>query len=101
MRTRIDLQNFLEKMMGNDHVYYQPPATVKMKYPAIKYERSTFVNQYANNITYKQKIAYTLTILDKKPDNPVIAKLSKLPLCRFDRHYTSDGLNHDVFTIFF
>lgn len=101
MRTREDLQSFLEDLIENENVYYRRPATVKMRYPAIVYDRTTFDNRYANNSVYKQKTAYTLTVIDKRPDNPVIFKLSKMPLCRFDRHYIADGLNHDVFTLFY
>lgn len=101
MRTQADLQSFLEKLLNSENVYYRAPAGVKMKYPAIKYDRSAFDTNYANNKAYKQKTAYTLTVIDKNPDNPVIFKLSEMPLCRFDRHYIADGLNHDVFTLYF
>lgn len=101
MRTRLELQKLLEEIIGNENVYYQPPAAVKIKYPAIRYSRSTFNNQYANDRVYKQKIAYVITVIDKKPDNPAVAKLSNMPLCRFDRNYVADGLNHDVFTLFY
>lgn len=101
MRTRLEFHKFLEELIGNKNVYYQPPASVKMKYPAIVYGRSSFDNRYANDKVYKQKTRYSVTIIDKKPDNPAIEELSKLPYCLFDRHYTADGLNHDVFTIYF
>lgn len=101
MRTRLQLQEMLENLMRNDHVYYRPPASVKMKYPAIVYRLSGFDNKHANNKVYKQMKRYTLTIIDKKPDNPVIDILSTWPLCSFDRHYEADGLNYDVFTLYF
>lgn len=101
MKTRLQLQEMLENLIGNNHVYYRPPASVKMKYPAIVYRLSGFDNKHANNKVYKQMKRYTLTIIDKKPDNPVIDILSIQPLCSFDRHYEADGLNHDVFTLYF
>lgn len=37
MGTRLELQNKLEELLGSRHVYFQPPESVKMEYPAIKY----------------------------------------------------------------
>ena len=38
MGTRIELQLKLEEILGSRHVYFQPPASIKMTYPAIVYE---------------------------------------------------------------
>ena len=38
-KTRLELQSVLEQTLGSRNVYFQPPASVKMKYPAIVYER--------------------------------------------------------------
>ncbi len=84
-----------------DHVYFQPPANVTMAYPAIRYERARIDNLSANNNVYKQDVAYTVTVIDKDPDSEIVRKVSQLPLCRFNRHYTADNLNHDVFLIYF
>ena len=40
MKTRLELQNKLEELLGFRHVYYQPPESVKMEYPAIRYSKS-------------------------------------------------------------
>ena len=101
MATRIDLQNVLEELLGNRNVYYQPPESLKMSYPAIVYSRKTIDNSYANNSVYKQNYAYEITVIDKNPDSEIVNKVSKLPTCRFDRHFKSDNLNHDVFTLYY
>lgn len=101
MATRVDLQNALEKLLGSRNVYYQPPESLKMKYPAIVYARKTIDNSYANNSVYKQNYAYEITVIDKNPDSEIVNKVSKLPTCRFDRHFKSDNLNHDVFTLYY
>ena len=101
MATRIDLQNVLEKILGSRNVYYQPPESLKMSYPAIVYSRKTIDNLYANNSVYKQNYAYEITVIDKNPDSEIVNKVSKLPTCRFDRHFKSDNLNHDVFTLYY
>lgn len=101
MATRIDLQNVLEELLGSRNVYYQPPESLKMNYPAIVYARKTIDNSYANNSVYKQNYAYEITVIDKNPDSEIVNKVSKLPTCRFDRHFKSDNLNHDVFTLYY
>ena len=101
MATRIDLQNILEELLGSRNVYYQPPESLKMSYPAIVYSRKTIDNSYANNSVYKQNYAYEITVIDKNPDSEIVNKVSKLPTCRFDRHFKSDNLNHDVFTLYY
>ena len=101
MATRVDLQNVLEELLGSRNVYYQPPESLKMNYPAIVYTRKTIDNSYANNSVYKQNYAYEITVIDKNPDSEIVNKVSKLSTCRFDRHFKSDNLNHDVFTLYY
>ena len=101
MATRVDLQNVLEELLGSRNVYYQPPESLKMNYPAIVYARKTIDNSYANNSVYKQNYAYEITVIDKNPDSEIVNKVSKLPTCGFDRHFKSDNLNHDVFTLYY
>lgn len=101
MSRRTDLDAKLRELLGSTNVYYQPPESIKMKYPAIKYSRTDIRGTYANNSTYLQNDCYELIVIDPKPDNPVIKELLRLPSCRFNRHYTADNLNHDVLTIFY
>ena len=101
MASRLKLQTMLEELLGSRNVYFQPPLSVKMSYPAIVYSRKLIDNEYADNTVYKQSFAYDLTIIDKNPDSDISMKISKLPKCRFDRHYVSDNLNHYVFTLYF
>lgn len=101
MGTRLELQTLLETLLGSKNVYYQPPATIQMKYPAIVYSRDGIENIHANDGVYGQSVSYAVTVIDKNPDSEFVKKVSKLPKCRFDRHYTSDNLNHDVFTLYY
>lgn len=101
MKTRLELQNKLEELLGLPNVYYQAPASKNMSYPAIRYVRSRIETDKANNSTYAKRIRYEITVIDKRPDNPVIDKLLELPYCSFDRHYTADNLNHDVLTLYY
>lgn len=101
MGTRLDLHEVLCDILGSRSVYFQPPASVKMTYPAIVYGLSGIDSNHANNSPYRQVRSYTVTLIDKNPDSPIIGDLSRLPACRFDRHYVADNLNHYVFTLYF
>ena len=101
MASRLKLQTELEELLGTRNVYYSPPASLKMQYPAIVYSRSDIDNAHANNSVYKQEYAYEIIVIDRNPDSEIVKKVSRLPRCRFNRHYPSDNLNHDVFTIYY
>ena len=101
MGSRLKLQTLLETLLGSRNVYFQPPPSVSMNYPAIVYSTNDIVNNHADNSVYSQTIAYDVTIIDKNPDSEYVKKISKLPMCVFERHYTANNLNHDVFTLYF
>lgn len=101
MNSRLKLHELLCEALGSMQVYFQPPETVKMKYPAIVYSRNNISNRHANDDVYMQSPSYSITVIDKNPDSDIVDKVSLLPRCRFDRHYTSDNLNHDTFTIYY
>lgn len=101
MASRLELQTMLEELLDSENVYYQPPASVKMSYPAIVYSRKNIDNSHANNSVYGQNLSYEIIVIDEDPDSDIVMKVSALPLCKFDRHYETDNLNHDVFTLYF
>jgi len=98
--NRLKLQTLLEDVLGNKNVYFQPPESLKIQYPCIVYERNPIKNVVSDNSVYNQKLSYTITLIDKNPCSDVVMKLSQLPLCRHDRCFKSDNLNHDVFSIY-
>lgn len=101
MASRIELQTKLEELLGSRNVYYQPPASVKMEYDAIRYSKKNIQRSNANNNLYLKNNCYDLIVISKRPDPDVMDKLLELPYCSFDRYYTSDNLNHYVFTLYY
>lgn len=102
MATRQEqLQSELEELLGSKNVYYQPPESKKMVYPAIRYSMKDIKSTYANNIMYSRMNCYELVVIDRLPDNEVIDKLLQIPYCTFNRHYVADNLNHDVFILYY
>ena len=96
---RQDLSTVLHKIC--DNVYFQPPESVKLKFPCIVYERTDIHINHADNLAYYMKDQYTLTVVDKNPDSTITEKVKMLPKCRFVRHFVSDNLNHDMFELYF
>jgi hypothetical protein len=101
MGSRLALQTIFEGLLGSRNVYFQPPSTVTMSYPCIVYARSNIDTKFADNSPYVRKKRYMVTVIDKNPDSLVPDKVGNLPMCIFDRNYTADNLNHDVFNIYF
>lgn len=101
MASRLQLQTLLEEILSSKNVYFQPPETVKMQYPAIVYSLNGIDNNNADDLPYIQSRSYEIILIDRDPDSETINKLSKLPMCRFNRHYKADNLNHYVFTLYY
>lgn len=82
------------------YVYFQPPASVTMKYPAIRYELSRLDMTPADNKSYLVDAAYQVTVIDPDPDSAIADQLLEFEYCRFNRSYTANNLNHFVFVIY-
>ena len=101
MASRLKLQSTLEEFLESKNVYFQPPESKKMEYPAIKYSMDDIDKRSADDTAYMLTKKYELIVISKKPDHPVINKLLQLPMCSYNRHYTADNLNHDVLTLYY
>lgn len=101
MASRLKLHEELCAILGSRNVYFKPPESVKMKYPAIVYSRKNIDNRLANNSVYKQDLSYEIIAIYDDPDSELPIDISKMPCCRFDRSYTSDNLYHDVYTLYY
>lgn len=101
MASRLELQTELEGLLGSRNVYFQPPTSVQMKYPAIKYRLYDIDKDHADNMPYKQLKSYEVILIDPDPDSEYVDELIQLPYCSFDRYYPADNLNHYVFTLYY
>lgn len=100
MHTRKELHEELKKIAG-DNVYFQPPPSIHINYPAIVYIRSGLPSVSADDSPYSVSHRYLITVIDNVPNSPLSEKMSWLPTVQFDRSYIADRLYHDVFTIFY
>lgn len=101
MGTRQELQELLEQLLDSKNVYYQPPASMHIEYPAIVYSKSKIETTKADNSSYLMHTRYDVIVVDRRPDNPVIKELLTLPLCSYDRQYKTDNLYHDSLTLYY
>ena len=101
MASRLELQSRLESILGSRNVYFQPPATVRMKYPAIVYSLNWIESIHAEDNVYNSTNQYSITFITDDPDSPIIHQLASLPLCRFNRYYAVDNLNHYTYNLYF
>ena len=85
---------------GDRHIYFNPPPSVRMRYPAIKYSLNNINRNFANNDGYQTLSSYEVTLIDEDPDSIYVDKILQIPYCSFNRFYIADDLNHWVFTIY-
>jgi len=103
MAQREDLQALLVSLLGLPNVYFQPPPTIQMVYPCIVYRREYKATKHANNKPYNHRKRYLLTVITRanESDSDIPDRIADLPECTYDRFYTAENLNHDVFKLFF
>lgn len=98
--TRMDLHRLLCSLNESGSVYFQPPESIKLKYPAIIYEVSRLPNRFADDTVYKTNSVFKIMVIDKDPESKIVEAIRSLPKASFVTYYTRDNLNHTVFTIY-
>jgi hypothetical protein len=99
MGQRLELHALLMEIAPN--VYFQAPTNTQMQYPCIKYERDGDSSQHADNEPYRHTKRYQVTVIDRNPDSVLPDLVEELPMCRFDRYFAAEDLNHYIFNLFF
>lgn len=102
MDRRLQLHDMLKTVMGGltSKVYFQPPSNVKVEYPCIVYQRDGADTEFASNLPYSFNQRYQVTLIDRDPDNPAREMIAALPMCRYERYFAANNLNHDIFVIY-
>ena len=107
LQRRLELHEKFISILGTagekeSRVYFQPPNSVAMKYPAIRYEKDGASAVHADNGAYLRTQRYRVTVIDPDPDSVIAAEiLSCFPLCMPDRSYRADNLNHDTLILYY
>ena len=102
MNKRLELHDKLKEIIGNDNVYFQPPASVHLSYPCVIYKVGNGKAKYADGMVYGYINSYELVFIFKKPNIWIIDKvLEALPMCKMSRAYVADNLNHYAFSVYY
>ena len=99
MGQRLELHQLLETFTEN--VYFQPPTNIQLKYPCIIYKRDFAETKFADDKPYNHTLRYAVTVIDPDPDSEIPGKVAAMPMSLFNRFYTADELNHDVYNVYF
>lgn len=101
---RLELDARLRRILGSNNLYYEPPASFKMKYPCIRYSRSRIDTVNADNKVYLGNQRYEIIAIYYDVDSDIPERIlhnDEGLILSSDRHYVADGLHHDVFTTTF
>lgn len=101
LSNRKDLSELLRSILGDnrENVYFQPPESLKLKYPCIVYELGSYLPTKADNKAYLIRESYSITLITKLPDTEIGKQLLNVEGSKFDRYFVNDNLYHYVFTI--
>lgn len=99
MAPRLQLQSLLETFVEN--VYFQPPENITLKYPCIIYKRDYANSMFADDIPYNYTLRYSIMVIDRDPDSVIPSKVAAMPMSLFNRFFTAENLNHDVFSVYY
>lgn len=101
MGSRLELQSTFEELLGSRNVYYNPPATLVMEYPCIRYALGGIQTRNANDAKYSKTKRYEGIVISKKSDPEVVDKILDLQYTSLGTPYKADNLNHYPFTIYY
>ena len=101
MGNRSELNAIFCRILGSNNVYFQTPESIKMKYPAIRYNVSRINRLDADNTWYSLQKTYSVTLIYKEPDSELPMEMAKLDRCQHIQHYRADNLYHDVYEIIY
>lgn len=96
------MQEEFEELIGSKSVFYNPPASLRLSYPCIKYSLSGIRSKRADNMNYNNLNRYKVMVIDTNPDSDIHVKLlSHFKMCTFDTEYVADNLYHRVLTLYY
>lgn len=101
MKTRLEVQEMLEKILGSSNVYFQAPPNTGMKYPCIVYRFDRFGTDNADNQPYILTGRWEIHHMYKSIKNDIKeTMLFAAPYVTFDRRIVTDGVYNDFYTIY-
>ena len=102
MARRLQLHEELCTILGTRNVYFQPPESVKLEYDCIVYSINNREDLRADDRHYRNLIRYEVILMYRDPDSELPEQLlNGFTYISHQRHFTSDNVHHDVYTLFY
>lgn len=102
MASREELHEEFCSILGSRNAYFQPPSTLIMKYPCIRYSKKGNNVLHADNKVYRATNRYDGIVIDYDPDSTIPDEiLAHFEMCSLGQGYVVDNLNHFPFTIYY
>lgn len=102
MGTTRQLQDELKALLGSDNVYFQPPSNKRMFYPCFVVTLGSASQEMADNKTYLFTDRYSITYISYDFDDDMRRRVVEhFSMCKFDRHFVEDTLQHYIFSLYY
>lgn len=102
MASRLSLHEEFCEILRNNNAYFQPPPSLVMKYPCIRYKKAAPGIKRADDRVYGATNCYEGVVIDPNPDSTIPQELLEhFTMCSLGNGYTADNLNHYPFTIYY
>lgn len=102
MGDRLVLHEIFCEILGSRNAYFNPPESLRLKYPCIVYSKGAPSVRRAGDEIYKFKDRYEVVVIDDDPDSTIAdTMLYSIKYCQIDSRYTADNLNHTKLTIYY
>lgn len=83
------------------NVYFQPPSSIKIKYPAIIYSYTDTESIHADNRNYLNFPNVTLTLIENYPEPDLVFKvLDNISGTKHTQSYVLNGLNYSIVELY-
>lgn len=102
MNRRPELTPIFKALLKNENVYFQPPESLKMQFPCIRYKLSDIKTWKANNKLYNHMQCYEVVYITREPDNELVDNILKaFDFIEFSSVMVVDNLYHYRYKLFY
>lgn len=98
---RVRLHHYLENVLGSNKVYFQPPESVKMQYPCIRYNLAKVPVIHADDKVYLTNPKYVIVYITTQPDDDMRYTLVNSLGVPIIQTYAKDGLYHYIYEFYY
>lgn len=101
---RLILDEKIRRILGSTNVYFEPPASLVMKYPCVRYRLARTDIRFASNKPYLGKNRYEVILIYEDADDDLPERFifnEEGILFNQERCYTADNLHHVVLITYF